>query len=116
MQLTNDRGADLVVDTVGAATFGRALNASAYGGTVFTVGFLTGTKPQLDLLPIIIKALKVVGNNTGSVADLSEAVRAIDANRLIPVIDSTYSIDDVSQAYEHLASGGRHFGKIAIAH
>ncbi|MHC8313055.1 zinc-dependent alcohol dehydrogenase family protein [Pseudomonas sp. GT1P32] len=113
---TEGRGADLVVDTVGEATIGRSLNAAAYGGTVFTVGFLSGTKPALDLLPIIIKALKVIGNNTGSVADLGEAVRAIEANRLLPVIDSIHSIDEVSRAYAHLASGGRHFGKVAIAH
>lgn len=116
MQITEGRGADLVVDTVGAATFGQALNAAAYGGTVFIVGFLSGTTPKLDLLPIILKALKIVGNNTGSVADLREAVRAVEANRLVPVIGATYAMDDVGQAYAQLAEGGRHFGKIAIAH
>lgn len=116
MHLTNGRGADLVVDTVGEATFAKSLNAAAFGGTVFLVGFLSGTTPKLDLLPIILKALKVVGNNTGSVADLNEAARAMEAHRLFPVIDSTWPIEDTRQAYAHLASGGRHFGKIAITH
>ncbi|MES2262388.1 MAG: NAD(P)-dependent alcohol dehydrogenase [Pseudomonadota bacterium] len=116
MEITGGRGADLVVDTVGEATFNQALQAAAYGGTVFTVGFISGSTPRLDLLPVIIKALKIVGNNTGSVADLREAVRAVEANRIVPVISRTFDIDNVRQAYAQLASSTRDVGKIAIAH
>lgn len=115
-KLTAGRGADLVVETVGGATFARALNAAAMGGTVFTVGFVTGTAATIDLLPVIVKALRIVGNNTGSVADLAEAVRAISAHRIMPVIDRVYDIGDTRAAYADLAAGGRHFGKLAIAH
>jgi NADPH:quinone reductase-like Zn-dependent oxidoreductase len=114
--LTGGCGADLVVETAGAATFARALNAAAVGGTVFTLGFVTGTLSSIDLLPIIVKALRVVGNNTGSVADLAEAARAIAAHRIVPVIDRVFDIDDTRAAYAELAAGGRHFGKLAIAH
>jgi NADPH:quinone reductase-like Zn-dependent oxidoreductase len=116
LALTGGRGADLVVETVGAATFARALNAAATGGTVFTVGFIGGTAASLDLLPIIVKALRIVGNNTGSVDDLADAVRAIAAHRIVPVVDRVFGIDDTAAAYAELAAGGRHFGKLAIAH
>jgi NADPH:quinone reductase-like Zn-dependent oxidoreductase len=116
MQITGGRGADLVVDTVGEATFAQALQAAAYAGTVFTVGFLTGSKPQLDLMPIIVKALKIVGNSTGSVADFAEAVQAIAANRLLPVIGNTYGMADVRQAYAQLANGVARSGKIVLVH
>lgn len=115
-KLSAGRGADLVVETVGGATFARALNAAAMGGTVFTVGFVSGTATSIDLLPIIVKALRVVGNNTGSVADLAEAARAIAAHRLVPVIDRVFDIGETGAAYAELAQGGRHFGKLAIAH
>jgi len=113
---TDGRGADLVVETVGAQTIARSLNACAVGGTVFTVGFVTGTLSSLDLLPIIVKALRVVGNNTGSVADLAEATRAVAVHRIVPVIDRVFGIEDTAKAYAELAAGGRHFGKLAIAH
>lgn len=116
LRLTEGRGADLVVETVGGQTIVRSLNAVAMGGTVFTVGFITGTTSSIDLLPIIVKALRIVGNNTGSVADLAQAARAIAANRIVPVIDRTFGIDETSAAYAELSAGGRHFGKIAIAH
>jgi NADPH:quinone reductase-like Zn-dependent oxidoreductase len=116
LELTGGRGADLVVETVGAATIARSLNAAAVGGTVFTVGFVSGTTSSIDLLPIIVKGLHIVGNNTGSVADLAQATRAIAANRIVPVIDCVFDIGNASAAYAELNGGGRHFGKIAIAH
>jgi len=116
LELTNGRGADLVVETVGGANFARSINAAAMGGTVFTVGFVNGTASSIDLLPLIVKALRVVGNNTGSVADLAEAARAIEAHRIVPVVDRVFGIDDAAAAYAELAEGGRHFGKLGIAH
>jgi NADPH:quinone reductase-like Zn-dependent oxidoreductase len=116
LKLTDGRGADLVVETVGAASIARSLNAATVGGTVFAVGFVTGTTSQIDLLPIIVKALRFVGNNTGSVADLAEATRAIAAHRIVPVIDRVFGIADTAEAYAELSTGGRHFGKLAIAH
>lgn len=116
LKLTEGRGADLVVETVGAATIARSLNTAAVGGTVFTVGFIGGTVSSIDLLPIIVKALRIVGNNTGSVADLAEAARAIAAHGIVPVIDRVFGIADTGAAYVELSAGGRHFGKIAIAH
>lgn len=116
LKLTSGHGADLIVETVGAATIARSLRAAATGGTVFTVGFVGGTSAPVDLLPIIVKALRVVGNNTGSVADLAEAARAIAAHRIVPVIDHVFGIGDAREAYAQLAAGGQHFGKLAIVH
>lgn len=119
LALTDGRGADLVVETVGAATIARSLNAAAMGGTVFTVGFLGGTTAAFDMLPVIAKALRIVGNNTGSVDDLAQAVRAVAAHRIVPVIDRVFDrvfdIDAAGAAYAALGAGG-HVGKLAIAH
>lgn len=116
LKITGGRGVDLVVETVGAATINRSLNAAAVGGTVFTIGFVGGTSSVIDLLPIILKSLRIVGNSTGSVADLAEAARAISAHHITPIIDRVFDIADTSAAYAELSAGGRHFGKIAIVH
>lgn len=67
--------------------------------------------PVVDVLPIITQ-----GNNTGTVADLRDAARAIAAHRIDPVVDRTFDIEETAHAYAHLAAGGRHFGKVAITH
>lgn len=116
LRITGGRGADLVVETVGAATLARSLQAAAFGGTVFTVGFITGSAASIDMLPVIVKALRIVGNNTGSVADLAQATQAIAAHRIVPAIDRVFGIDETEAAYAELSAGGRHFGKLAIVH
>jgi NADPH:quinone reductase-like Zn-dependent oxidoreductase len=106
----------LVVETGGTQTFGRSINAAAVGATVFVIGFVTGATASADLMAIMTRALNVQGNNTGAVSDLRDVVRAIAASKLVPVIDKTFGLDEVPQAYDYLAHGGQHFGKIAIAH
>jgi NADPH:quinone reductase-like Zn-dependent oxidoreductase len=92
LDISAGRGADLIVETVGAATLPRSLRAAATGGTVFTVGFITGAAASIDMLQVITKAV-----------------------RIVPVIDRVFGIDETAQAYAELAAG-RHFGKLAIAH
>jgi NADPH:quinone reductase-like Zn-dependent oxidoreductase len=115
LELTDGLGADLIVETGGTATFARAVNATAPGGTLFVIGFVTGAEATANLLPIIIKALKVLGNNTGSVSDLADAARAVAAARIEPVVDKVFSQHQAAEAYTHMAAGGLHFGKLAFA-
>ena len=114
LSITDGAGVDLVLETVGAETFARSLNAVRHGGTVFTIGFLSGAKAGVDLMTIIVKSIRVQGNNTGSAADLAGAVAAIAAGGIEPVVDKVYGVGDVQQAYETLAAGKSHFGKLAI--
>jgi len=76
----------------------------------------SGTETAFDLFAVIGKAVRIVGNSTGSVADLSEAVRAIAANRIVPVVDRRFGIGETAAAYAELAAGSRHFGKLVIEH
>lgn len=113
LRRTGGKGADLVLESVGAATFARSLNAAAYGGTVFVIGFIGGVDLQIPVLPIMLKTLSIIGNNTGSTADLRAAANAIEAARIRPVIDRVFPMTRIRDAYRYLA-GGTHVGKIVI--
>jgi NADPH:quinone reductase-like Zn-dependent oxidoreductase len=110
---TSGVGADLVVDPVGGSGFGKSLAAVRHGGMVALVGFLGGAGGELDLLPAIFKEVRIQGTNGGSVADLAAAVAAIQAAGIRPVIDRTFGLAELDQAYA-LMSAGKHFGKIAV--
>jgi NADPH:quinone reductase-like Zn-dependent oxidoreductase len=110
---TAGAGANLIVETIGAATFPRSLNAAAFAGTIFVVGFVSGMDLTIPVLPINLKTLRIIGNNTGSTANLADAVRAITETGIKPVIDQTYNFDDTRSAYR-LLEGATHFGKVAI--
>ena len=63
---------------------------------------------------VIVNSLRLLGNNTGSAEDLSDAVAAIAAHRIEPVIDQVFGLDSLPLAYETLATKKSHFGKLAI--
>jgi NADPH:quinone reductase-like Zn-dependent oxidoreductase len=112
LKLTSGLGADLVLDTVGTATFTRSLSAARYRGVIFTIGFVTGTNLQIDLMPIIVKALRIQGNNTGSAEDFGKVMQAIRAARIDPVVAETFSVGDVAEAYRAQSNGP--VGKLAV--
>ena len=112
--MTAGRGADLVLETGGAETFAQSVSAAAMAGTMFVIGFLTGTQPTFDVIPVMEKEVRIQGNHTGPVAALRAASAAIAAHRLVPVVDRVFEMRNAAAAYAHLAEGKSHFGKIAI--
>ncbi len=114
LRLTDGRGADLVLETGGTETFPRSVNAAAMNGTVFVIGFLSGSAVTVEVLAIMEKELMVKGNNTGPIAALREAAAAMAAHKIVPVVDQTWAMADAADAYAHLAAGGKHFGKLAL--
>ena len=115
LQLTGGRGVDLVLETGGSQTLQRSLEAAAMNGTVFVIGFLTGREASVDVLQLMEKSLRVIGNTTGPVSALRSAVAALEAHQLKPVVDKVFSFEDARAAYAHLAEGGAHFGKVALS-
>lgn len=113
--LTGGAGADLVLETGGSETFPRSVNAAALRGTIFVIGFLSGTEVKVDVLSIMEKELTVQGNTTGPVAALRGAAAAIAAHKIVPVVDRTFTMSEAADAYAYLAKGGQHFGKIVIS-
>ncbi|ORM63678.1 NAD(P)-dependent alcohol dehydrogenase [Pantoea rodasii] len=113
LELTNGQGVDLVLESVGAATFAKSIGAAAYNGTIFVIGFVGGAELNVPVLPIMQKMLNIVGNNTGSTADLRAAVRAIETAGIVPEVDRVFALSETQKAYRYLQSAG-HVGKVVI--
>jgi len=110
---TRGRGVDLVVETIGPGTFQRSINVAAIGGTIFTLGFISGMDVSFPLLSVMLKTLRIVGSQTGSTANLADATRAIAQSRIKPVVDRVFDFDDAQSAYSYLEQAS-HFGKVVI--
>jgi NADPH:quinone reductase-like Zn-dependent oxidoreductase len=113
LDATAGLGADLIVETVGGASLSRSVNAAAIGGTIFVIGFIAGMEATVPVLPVMTKTLRIVGNQTGSTANLADAVRAIERSKIEPVVDRAFPFERAADAYAFLESGG-HFGKVVI--
>ncbi len=108
-------GADLIIETGGAATLAQSIEAAAFNARIALIGMLGGVGIQNDPLALIWKTIHLRGVLVGSRRALEEMTQAVARNGLRPVIDRRVPFDEAPAAYRRLASGA-HFGKIVIAH
>ncbi|MGE0492170.1 MAG: NAD(P)-dependent alcohol dehydrogenase [Vulcanimicrobiota bacterium] len=107
-------GVDLVVEVGGAGTLSESLAAVRVGGQVSLIGVLDGVQQPLNVLPILMKNVRVQGILVGSKSGFESMNRAITQARLQPVIDRVFPFEEAPRAFAHLASGA-HFGKVVIS-
>ena len=107
-----DGGVDLVVET-GGGTLSESLRALRPGGRIALMGVLGGQSLDAKLSAIVMRRLSILGVTVGSRDDFEAMLRAIAASGLKPVIDSSYPLEELRPALEHLASQ-THFGKVCV--
>ena len=107
------RRADVVIETVGEATWRHSLTSLRPGGTIVVAGATTGVAPAAELNRVFFQQLNVLGSTMGTRAELEALLRFMVASGVRPVIDSTYQLGDARAAFERLASGEQ-FGKIVV--
>jgi NADPH:quinone reductase-like Zn-dependent oxidoreductase len=112
-ELTGGVGVDHVVEIGGAGTLPRSLRAVRAGGRLSLIGVLTGGGGEVNLLPVLMKNIRVQGILVGS-REMFEAMnRAIALHRMRPVVDRVFAFEEAPEALRYMETGA-HFGKIAI--
>lgn len=122
-EATGKRGVDVILDMVGGDYVARNLSLLAVEGRLVQIAFMTGSKPPLDLLPIMMKRLTLTGStlrprSIEEKAAIAASLRAqiwplIEAGRVRPVIHATFSLDEAQAAHRELEAG-QHIGKIVL--
>lgn len=112
-RLTDGRGVDLVVENVGALTWGESQNILCKGGRIVTYGRTTGREAVTNLSTLFWNEHTHIGSTMGSLSDFREVMEHIFKGTITPVIDSVYPLENARQAYE-IYERGRQFGKIVI--
>jgi len=103
---------DIVVDHVGADTFGRSLGAVKRGGRVVTFGASSGDTVPVSLRHIFGKNLTIHGIYVGPRSAFAQCLRLFP-RRLRTVVDSVFPFAETRAAYEKLLSR-QFFGKIVV--
>ena len=88
----------------GSATAVLAYGALAKGGKVVQVGIFGG-ELTVSLVGLVMRAVSVIGNNTGSIADLREVARLASAGLLPPLPVTLMAKDDANLAMNRLRDG-----------
>lgn len=107
-------GIDHVLDVGGGSTMGQSIEAAAIGGNVIAIGILgNGRKGELTFPKLFFKHLTMHGIAVDHKASQEDMVRAINQMGIKPVIDRSFSLDQLAEAFRHQESGS-HFGKIVV--
>lgn len=107
------RGADVVVDSVGAPTWGRSCKALRPGGRLVTCGATGGPKVELDLRRLFWFQWSLLGSTMGTSTEFAEVITLGNTGALRPVIDMTFPLAEGEAAYRRLADAAQ-FGKIVL--
>jgi NADPH:quinone reductase-like Zn-dependent oxidoreductase len=111
--LTNNRGVDVVVESVGAATWAQSLRSLVKGGRLVTYGRTTGHLAETDIRLIFWNQLRIIGSTMANRKEFSEVMQLIFQGKLTPVIDTVFPLEQAKTAYQRLQDGEQ-FGKIVI--
>lgn len=120
---TEGRGADVVLDNMGAKYLGRNLEALAPAGRLVVIGMQGGTRAELDLGLLLRKRAAVIGSTLRArppaekaaiVASVREHVwPLLERGDIRPVVDRAYPISAVAEAHEYFDAGA-HVGKVVL--
>ena len=113
LRLTGDRGADLVFEHIGPATWAGSVRAIAKGGRLVTCGATTGREVSLDLRYFFAKELKISGCYMGGRHELDQVLRLVARGVLKPVVDTALPLRQAATAHRRLESR-QHFGKLVL--
>jgi NADPH:quinone reductase-like Zn-dependent oxidoreductase len=110
---TGGRGADIVVEHVGEATWDRSVRSLASGGRLVTCGATTGARGAIDLRHLFARQLSLLGSYMGTFADLRQAAPLFFDGVLAPVIDEVFPLARAADAQRRLETKGQ-FGKVVL--
>jgi NADPH:quinone reductase-like Zn-dependent oxidoreductase len=110
---TGKRGVDVVVDSVGEATWSSSLGALGKFGRLVTCGATSGPTLSTDARKLFWNQWSILGSTMGNNAEFAAITNELREARLLPPIDSVFDISEGRAAFARLQIGAQ-FGKIVI--
>src|SRR5215467_3843048 len=104
---------DVVIETVGEATFDHSLKCAKQGARIVVSGATSGYFPKVDPRRVYFLQLEIVGSTMGTRDELAALATLCVTRGIRPIIDSEYPFQDVRSAFAHLEDGDV-FGKVVV--
>jgi putative PIG3 family NAD(P)H quinone oxidoreductase len=122
-QATDGRGADVILDNMGAKYLARNLSALAFNGRLVVIGLQGGVRAELDISTLLRKCAAVIatslrGRPEAEKATIMAAVRAhvwplIESGEVKPIVHRTFPLSKAADAHRELESGSN-IGKVLL--
>jgi NADPH:quinone reductase-like Zn-dependent oxidoreductase len=122
-EATGGRGADVVLDSIGAPYLEKNLAALAVGGRLVIIGLMGGARAEIGLGPLLMRRLSVIGSTLRARPEAEKARivaafverfgSALDAGEIGPVVDRVLPLEQAAEAHRAMKAS-EHFGKIVL--
>ena len=110
---TGKRGVDVVLESVGAATWKGSIRALAKGGRLVTCGATSGPIGETDVRQVFWKQISIIGSTMSNNAEFNDVMTQLFQGRLRAIVDTVMPLEDGAAAQRRLAEG-KQFGKIVL--
>jgi len=110
---TGKRGVDVVLDTVGAATWAGSIRSLAAGGRLVTCGATSVPVVETDLRIVFWKHLRIIGSTMANRTEFRHVMGQLIAGRLLAIVDHVVPLAEVAQALARLQKAEQ-FGKVVV--
>ena len=112
-RITDKKGVDIVVEHVGAATWGQSTASLAHHGRLVTCGATTGADVGVSLAHLFFRHLSLHGSFMGTLGELHQVLKLIGTGHLRAVVDRAFPLSELRSAHEYLETG-KQFGKVVV--
>ncbi|MXX52458.1 MAG: zinc-binding dehydrogenase, partial [Dehalococcoidia bacterium] len=104
LAFTEDEGADVVIDTVGSATFSSSLRSLAQYGRMVLLGEVAGGRARVGLTDIMFRDAAIRGSTGASLGDIQGAIELVESGQVEPVVHATLPIEEAAEAVRMVTS------------
>lgn len=104
---------DLVIESVGAATFNKSLDTLKPGGTIVMFGSSTGNHVDFDLRSFFVHQFNLKGSTMGSQEEFEDMIKFSEKHSVRPLIDKVFDFNDFQKAFDRLKES-KQTGKIVM--
>ena len=112
-KITAKRGADIVFEHVGSATWEESMKSMAPGGKLVTCGATTGNEAKFDIRFLFSRQLSFLGSYMGTMGELHAALKHVFSGKLKAVVDRTFPLREAAAAHAYLEKSEQ-FGKVVL--
>jgi acryloyl-coenzyme A reductase len=99
-KLTDGRGVDVVLESVGGPTFGESMRSLAPGGRLVVVGNVLPSPVQFQLGVLILKELSIIGSISSVKKDVEDALRLTAEGKIKPVVHDILPLEEASRGHK----------------
>jgi len=107
------RRADVVVESVGPATFDQSIRSAAPGGRIAVCGATSGPKVELTVPVLFFKQIEIIGSTMFTHDEFRQVSRLVDSGKVEPQVDHVFDFDQLPEALARLDAGDQ-LGKVAL--